>query len=91
MINGDDETTTAKKTKTKPKGTRVRMAYGPGGGKPRAWTVGPPVLSKTYRLCDCSTEVEPDDAQKLLAGGEWLKGRVFIEDGEPVPPPKAVR
>lgn len=88
MTSGTNGGAYAKPKPAKPKKVKVRMAYGPRGGKVRPWTVGPPLLSKAYRLCDCVTVVDADDAAVLLAGGAALSGRVFIKDGDPIPRPK---
>lgn len=57
----------------------VIMVSGPEGGKPRRWMTGPVKWMKgsyDFQVC-CPTDVFPEDAKRLLAGGPELDGRTF--------------
>lgn len=81
-----DEKKDLKAPEPKPAMVAVVMIVGPGGSRPRRWMTGPaPFLRGQYdfKPC-CPTDVFPEDARKLMAGGPDLGGRKFaaVESGE---------
>lgn len=64
-------------------GKKLRMAAGPGGGRPTRWIIGPPHLSRVYEFCtcECGTEVDDVDVPVLLDPAQ-CDGRVFEVVGE---------
>lgn len=63
------------------KAVTVVMTVGPGGGRPRTWMVGPPLLPEWAQLgaCHCGTEVTAEVARILIdpASAPLLGGRQF--------------